>query len=84
MNIITTLLLLTDDEGTKQIIYNVPLLHQVYDYIKSGGPQGRSLKEIQRNKGLDFYTIRAAVKKLLRQNVIVGIKIDVGRQRMMK
>ncbi|KAF5305074.1 hypothetical protein FQA39_LY09336 [Lamprigera yunnana] len=74
----------SDDETSQELMFKVPILHQVYDFIRQAGQEGRSLKEIQSNKGLDFYSIRAAVNQLLNQKLISGVKIDMGRQRMMR
>ncbi|KAF5280382.1 hypothetical protein FQR65_LT03191 [Abscondita terminalis] len=74
----------SDEETTEELMFKIPILHQFYDFIRRAGPDGCSLKEIQTHKGLDFYSTRAAVNQLLNQKVITGVKIDVGRQRLMK
>ncbi|KAK4883978.1 hypothetical protein RN001_000249 [Aquatica leii] len=74
----------SDDETTHELMFKIPILHQVYDFIRQSGSEGCSLKEIQVHKGLDFYSTRAAINQLLNQKVISGVKIDIGRQRFMR
>ncbi|KAK5648994.1 hypothetical protein RI129_003886 [Pyrocoelia pectoralis] len=74
----------SDEEVTQELMYKTPILHQVYDFIKLGGREGRSIKDILSNKGLDFYSTRAAINQLVNLKLVDGVKIDIGRQRQIK
>uniref|UniRef100_A0A1Y1N2E0 Uncharacterized protein n=3 Tax=Photinus pyralis TaxID=7054 RepID=A0A1Y1N2E0_PHOPY len=74
----------SDEEVTQELMHKIPILHQVYDFIKLGGREGRSIKDILVCKGLDFYTTRAAVNQLVNLKLVDGVKIDIGRQRQIK
>nr|XP_008195802.1 PREDICTED: uncharacterized protein LOC100142360 isoform X1 [Tribolium castaneum] len=63
---------------------NYEYLRDIFLYILSTGYAGVSIQEINNHFGMDFYSVRLAVRKLLLRNVIDSNKIDLGRQQTLK
>lgn len=63
---------------------NCEYLRDIFLYILSTGHVGVTLQEINDHVGMDFYSVRMAVRKLMMRNVIDCNKIDLGRQQSLK
>ncbi|XP_044265440.1 uncharacterized protein LOC123011855 isoform X2 [Tribolium madens] len=65
-------------------LMNYEYLRDIFLYILSAGYVGVTIQEINNHFGMDFYSVRLAVRKLLLRNVIDSNKIDLGRQQSLK
>lgn len=65
-------------------LFNVPLIHQVYQKIAESGSEGLSQQEIGNYFGLSKLTARSVMRRLKNKNELSFYTKDVGKQRFFK
>ncbi|GJQ73435.1 hypothetical protein Trydic_g13797 [Trypoxylus dichotomus] len=74
----------SDDEPLCEYAYNETLFNQAYKLVSQAGPEGVSLRQVQRKLGLDFYTARSILTSMIKRNLLETKNVDIGRIHILK
>lgn len=52
--------------------------------IQKSGAEGLSLRQVQRNLGLDFYVTRSILNNMVKRSLVETKNVDAGRVHVLK